>query len=542
MRKGHSILGLQVISQESAKSFGKVLDLVFDHDADKCIGLVLKERGFLGIGSAQVVPWEEIVSIGKDAVIVKADDSVVNPADHTQLQEVMDREAHLSGTRIITDDGRDLGTFAEIYLDEATGKTVGYEVSGGFISDTMSGKRYIPAEHTENLRVGEDVLLASPIVADEFERQTTEEPGGLRGAYGTAKDKVADTYDNIASASIEQQKAFVVGKTAGRDVALPVPDVALPALNAAPPTPDSTETSILPASEPTVIAYEPQGTLLVRQGETITQEIADIAEQRGVLHQLLLAVGATATSGAVDAAKGQLATAQTSLANQTSAVSAQVADTQESLAEKAIGQPAGRDVDLPNGSTLVAVGMIITRSMMEVARTYGKEDELIASAGLGTAKQEVSSATTTTQDTLTSAKTTASGVLGTIKEKFAELTGSAQDKKAQFDEGAEQRKINNALGRPITRLLLAKDDNVILNTGDIITNRAIALARENDMLDVLFDSVYDATPEITPEMMRATRSGVAALNEQVQPTALPATAIVVPEPKVEEQQGAPVPG
>ena len=526
MRKGHSIIGLQVISQENAKALGKVLDLVFDHDADECVALVLKERGFLGIGSAQVVPWGEILSIGKDAVMVKSDDSVVNPADHARLQEIMGREAHLSGTRIVTDDGRDVGTFAEIYVDETTGKTVGYEVSGGFISDTMSGKRYIPAEQTDNLRVGQDVLLASPIVADEFERQATEEPGGLRAVYGSAKDKVADTYESVASASVERQKAFVVGKTSGSDVALPSPTV-----------PDTTT-----LANSTNLAPATHGALLVGQGQTITQEIADRAEQNGILHQLLLAVGTNTTSGVVDAAKTQLAGAQDAVANQTSALSERAADTQESLEEKAVGQPAGRDVDLPNGSTLVATGMIITQAMLDTARVYGKQNELVAAAGLGTAKSEVGTATTTAQDTLAQAKTTAGGVFETLKEKFADLTGTAQEKKAQYDESAELRKVNHALGRPITRLLLAKDDSVILNTGDIITNKAISLARDNDVLDVLLDSVYDASPEITPEMMRATHSGVAALDEQVQPTARPATAIEPPAATAQESEAQPTQG
>lgn len=523
MRKGHSIIGLQVLSHENAKALGKVLDLVFDHDADECVALVLKERGFLGIGSAQVVPWTEILSIGKDAVMVKSDDSVVNPSDHARLQEIMDREAHLSGTRIVTDDGRDVGTFAEIYVDEITGKTVGYEVSGGFISDTMSGKRYIPAEQTDNLRVGQDVLLAAPIVADEFERQATEEPGGLKAAYGNAKDKVADTYESVASASVERQKAFVVGKTSGSDVALPVLY-----------TPD---TSAL--ANTTNLAPATHGALLVGQGQTITQEIADRAEQNGILHQLLLAVGAKTTSGVVDTAKTQLAGAQAAVTNQASALSERVADTQESLEEKAVGQSAGCDVDLPNGSTLVATGMIITQTMMDTARAYGKQNELVAAAGLGTVSAEAGTATTTGQDTLTQAKATAGGVFESIKEKFADLTGTAQEKKAQYDEGAELRKINHALGRPITRLLLAKDDSVILNTGDIITNKAVSLARDSDVLDVLLDSVYDASPEITPEMMRATHSGVAALEEQVQLTGRPATAIVPPDSSAQETESQP---
>ena len=505
MRKGHSILGLQVIAQDTAKSLGKVLDLVFDHDADECIALVLKERSLLGLSAAQVVPWNEIISIGKDAVMVKREESVVNPAEHGRLTDVMEREAHLSGTRIVTEDGRDIGNFSEIYLDEVSGKTLGYEVSGGFVSDTMSGKRYIAAQNTDDLRVGQDVLLASPSVADEFERQANEEPGGLRGAYSDAKDQASDTYAGLASASIEQQKAFVVGKTAGRDVALPAPD--------------APDTSALANS--TNLAPAMHGALLVRQDETITQSVADRAEAAGILHQLLIAVGAGATSSALNSAKTSVAGVALPRAE----------ETQASLGERAVGKTAGMDVDLPDGSTLVASGMTITAPMLERARANGKERELIASAGLGTAS-------TTTQDALTSAKTTAGGVFESFKEKVAELTGSAHDKKAQLDDQAQKNKINHALGRPITRILLAKDDSVILNTGDIITNRAVEMARQNDVLDVLLGAVYDQTPDITPEMMRATQPGVAALEEQTQPTGQPATAIVDQNATTQGQSGA----
>jgi len=503
MRKGHSIIGLQVISQQDAKNLGKVLDLVFDHDADECVALVLRERGFLGLGAGQVLPWGEIISIGKDAVMVKGETSVVNPQDHGRLQDIMEREAHLSGTRIMTEDGRDVGNFAEIYLDETSGKVMGYEVSGGFVSDTMSGKRYIPSERTDDLRVGQDVLLASPNLAEEFDRQATEEPGGLKGAYSSAKDKASDTYADVASASIERQKAFVVGKTAGRDVALAAPD--------------SPDTSAL--ANPTNLAPASQGELLVGQGQTITQEIADRAEQNGILHQLLLAVGATTASGALDATKERLAGAQQSLATSGSGSASGTSQSQEDLEREAIGKTAQKDVELPNGAFIVVSGMVITSDNMHTAKTYGRERELMAAAGVG-------GAGTPAQGVASQTGQVAANTWDSLKEKVAELTGHAQDRKAQYDDSAQVKKINHALGRPVTRIVLAKDDSVILNTGDIITNKAVEMARQNDVLDVLVNSVYDATPDITPEMMRATQPGVAALEEQVQPPGQPITATV----------------
>ena len=493
MRKGHSITGLQVVAQDSGKDLGKVLDLIFDHDADQCLALVLREKGLLH--SAQIVRFENIISIGKDAVLVGSEDSVINPHDDARLRVVLERDTHLSGTKILTENGQDLGTFADVYLDEKTGRVVGYEVSGGFVSDTMSGKRYVSAERTHDLRVGDDVLIADPVLASEFEQQAQENPEGLKGAlqsasekvsgaYDSAKNSVTETYANLAESSVEKQKEFVVGKTAGKDVFLPAPT--------------HTATDVIVEDHAPILATDEladdlkHGPVLVHGGEQITQAHADHAAEAGILHQLLVAAGAHSTGQIADSAKEKLAGAQSGAQNQ-------LGESKATLEERAIGQRAGKEVDLPNGSTLVAPGMTITHDMMETAKLHGKEGELLAAAGLGA------------QNAASSAGETATNVWEAIKEKTAELTGVAQEKKGEMDAAKEQKRINNALGRPVTRVILAKDDSVILNTGDIITHKAIEMARQNEMLDVLLDSVYTETPELSPEALRVTEPGKAAL-------------------------------
>ena len=133
------------------------------------------------------------------------------------------------------------------------------------------------------------------------------------------------------------------------------------------------------------------------------------------------------------------------------------------------------------------------------------------------------------QNMAASAKEGAESLWETVKEKTAEWTGMAQEKKAEYDQAAEQSKINNALGRPTTRVILDKSDNIILNTGDLITHAAVESSRQAGVLEVLLDSVYTADPEITPEMMRAKEKGEAALDSQAQPSGGPITATVSPE-------------
>ena len=64
------------------------------------------------------------------------------------------------------------------------------------------------------------------------------------------------------------------------------------------------------------------------------------------------------------------------------------------------------------------------------------------------------------------------------------LRGATPSSVDQTDSKVIEQQIKAALGRPTTRVILDQDDNIILNTGDIITNRAVEAAREAGVLDV----------------------------------------------------------
>ena len=504
---------------DNAADLGHVLDLVFDHDADECLGILLREQSMFN--AAQVVPWSDIRVIGKDAVMVESEHSVMAPGDDARLRAVMERDTHLSGTKLLTETGDELGSFADVYLDENTGRVIGYETSGGLVSDAMSGKRYIPAEKTGDLHVGDDVLMVAPQTADEFERQAQEEPGGIKGALVSAQEKVSDTYSNIAGASVEKQQDFVVGKQASKAVYLPAPsDEAMSTINE--------DQAMVKEGDASV----DHGPLLVAQGDTITAEQAQTATDAGILGTLVTAAGGGVASNLLGSAQDKLGDAKDAASDRLGVAGDKASETggntQENLLQKSIGQRAGTDVDLPNGSTLIVAGMTITEQDVARAKETGKENALIASAGLGTASEKA-------QQTYGVAADKAGEAWDTVKGKASELTDSAKDKKSELDDAAQKRKINHALGRPITRIVLAQDDTVILNTGDLITHKAIRMARDNSVMDVILDSVYDEEPNITPEMARATKPGTAALPSQAEPTGHPITATVMPGQQSQDQ-------
>ena len=563
MRKGKAVEGLKVIGQVDGSDLGRVRDVVFDYETSRVLGLVLSERELFGLVKAQVIPWSYIREIGPDSVMVESSESVIRADDDPVIDAEMRREHGLSGREIHTTDGKNLGTFSDIYFQD-DGTVVGYEVSGGVFSDMSTGRRFMPVP--DNFIVGTDVAVVPPEVGHHMEAQKVNEPGGLKAAAAAAKEKATDAYAGIATASIDKQKEFVVGKVASRDVVIPAEKTS-DELNATQKVESATTTTttqstgtertvnltsemtggptgrtvdmdevagVTKTTKSETSAVSPvelntptmagsadvsskgdmvDGEVLVRQGETITREHADRAEQAGILHALV--VSAAGSTGPATAIAGH------------------VGGSGQSAEEAAIGKPAAREVNSPDGTVLVAPGMTITREIMDRAKAVGRDKQVIASAGLGAASEGA-------QTGLATAKEHAGGLLETAKGKFAELTQAAQDKKSDMDEASKQKKINNALGRPVNRVILDQNDNVILNTGDLITHKAVQDSEAAGALDILLDSVYEVDPEITPEMLRATQPGEAALPTQAQPSGGPITATVAPDQPAQDSppQGA----
>lgn len=140
MRKGKSIIGLNVLTQADGQNLGAVKDLVFDHETNALLALLLSGKDLFGLIDAKIIPFNQVLTIGPNAVMVPSSESVINAHDDARVANIMDRDTKLSGTRITTTDGQDLGTFADLYVDEETGHILGYEVSTGFLADTMSGR------------------------------------------------------------------------------------------------------------------------------------------------------------------------------------------------------------------------------------------------------------------------------------------------------------------------------------------------------------------------------------------------------------------
>jgi uncharacterized protein YrrD len=485
MRKGSDIVGKPIVAYDTGEKIGRVRDLIFDQERNYLVALLVQEAGFMS--DARVLPLVAIQSIGMDAAIVGCADNIIPAKADAKIAAILDRNNIMNGTHIMTVSGQDLGKMVDLYFDETTGAIEGYEVSGGIFADAYSGRSFVPAVQT--LRIGEHYAFVPAMVADLMEEQI----GGIKAAIQDTSDKVQaaahkageqisevsrQTATQIANAIVdpESQKQFVLGR--------------------------KTESEVL----------RPDGSVFLTPGKIVTMADATTAESFGILDRLYRATGGNLTEDAKQRASeiGQ------DVADKASGLAQDLTQTANATTARytilqALGRRATTVVRTRDGLIVAAPGQIVTEKTIERAQTHHLEEALLRSVGLSTSNAAKSSA----NDALDAASTQISHTGDRVQSGIAQSIEWAQQTgkklRAQTTQAVEEQQIKGALGRPATRVILDKQDRVILNAGELITHKSIEAARHAEVLEVLLSSVYTKTPEFSEATLRAPEPGRASL-------------------------------
>ena len=437
MIKGKELIGRNIVTIDSGNQIDRVHDLVFDHDANQVLALLVDEGGWFR--AAKVVPFESVKNIGEDAVMVQDESAVVSARDDSRIAELLDTNMGLIGTKLLTTDGRDLGKIADVYFDEHSGKVVGYEATGGVFSDLSSGRTFVPAP--ESISIGENAAIVPISVASAMEEQ---EAGGLQGAFSRAGESISgaasnvsegvkQSYENLATATKTRQKEYVIGKVAGSDVTY--------------------RPELSNGQTPEDLA----DIVLVSKGQTITEADADAAEQHGALGSL---VGA-ATGGSMQAAYSSAASNVQGRVDDLSSAS------QERQTEYVIGKVAGSDVmaesepveGVSEITPIVSKGQTITAAQAAQARELGV---------LG--------------------KLTASATSGSVQTVYASTASNVQERVENLSTASRERQMEYVLGKVAGSDVRADDDTVIVLKGQTITPLAVSSADDKQVMGKLLAS------------------------------------------------------
>jgi uncharacterized protein YrrD len=467
MRKGRDVIGKPVVAYDSGESMETVTDLIFDQNSNRLLGFLVDEGGWFR--DAKVLPISQVKAIGPDAVIVASKEAIVAATDIPAIQQVLERNNILKDTRIMTLDGRDLGTMIDLYFDQLTGAVEGYEASGGLFADAYSGRSFIPAPDT--LKIGEDVAFVPSETADLMQEQV----GGLKAAMQSAGEKLQETAQ--ATSEKLQETAQVT-----REKLQQTSRAATTALTNTVVDPAQQKAFVLGQVAAQTIAV-PNGGTLIHQGEMVTPQIVETAEEFYLLDELYRATGGSVTQ----TLSGRMGDAVASL-----------------TVEQAQGQRVQHMVHTAEGYVVAAAGQIVTSQVIARAKQQHQEQALLDAVGLS--NQAAAQATTGTL-----AANTGEYVKVGAKNLWDQVKETASDLQDRSTHAIEEKRIKGALGHPVTRVILDRDDAVILNVGELITHQSIEMARQADVLGILLDSVYTQTPQLSLNDLRAHEPGKAAL-------------------------------
>jgi uncharacterized protein YrrD len=359
MRKGKSVIGKPILSLADGSRLQEVKDVILGAGNDTVVGLLADEGGFLA--SSLVVPIDEVSAFGRDAVVVARRESVIAANQAPEIGSIVARHQSLLGTRVFTETGDDQGKLNDVYFDESTGRILGFELSGGAVSDATKGTRYIPVD--ELVRVGSDVAYVHPETVDLLDQQRGGISGALADAGDKAKGAVAGATDGARAATEDARpEDALLGKRTGKDV------------------------------------EDDNGAVVVPAGRRVTSADVDAARAADKLGDLTAAVGlgeaGLAAAGAKDAL-GEVGDNAASLwdkftrkvGEMTDAAGQRVDHEQTkrrlSEIEDAVGRPVTKVfLDLED-SVILDLGDLITHAAVQRAHDAGSLDSLLASVYKG---------------------------------------------------------------------------------------------------------------------------------------------------------------
>lgn len=313
MRKGREMLGLPVIALAQAAKVGVVRDLAIDPSRRAVVALLLADTPRKK--PDRVVSFQSVRRMGPDAVLIEDQSAATPLSEHPEMLTLWEGPSRLSGLQVLTEEGRTVGTVADVMLDERSGAIEQYQLSAGALRDVFSGRLFLPASAPR--AVGREYMIVPESAL----------PNGRR--------------------RIEEGPSLVMETPPGQFVELPVEDVERVAADLVIRQGDL----IIGMRVMKTIANDDAGGVICFEGEPITEEIVRRAKTAGKLNVLVQAAGEAAAA----------------------ALSRGLA---EQYALVAPGRMAGRTVRTSEGELLVAQGDVVTEEVVGRAREAGVLDQL----------------------------------------------------------------------------------------------------------------------------------------------------------------------
>src|ERR1019366_8536382 len=177
---GSAIRGLPGVTISGGEDVAEGRDVIYSPEAGRVVGLTLNKRGFLAGRCREVLPAETIHAIGRDAVMVDDETSLILPEDASAHAGHPPAGRDVTAQEVLTEKGTSLGKVRDlVVLVGSNGEVVGYE-----IDTAAGGTGYIPLPAP--LAVSGSAL-GGPEATKEF---VEDDPGGVGAAVDEFRSRL----------------------------------------------------------------------------------------------------------------------------------------------------------------------------------------------------------------------------------------------------------------------------------------------------------------------------------------------------------------
>lgn len=201
------IKGFPVVNLQDGSMLGRVQDLIVDPVKKKVEGLLVGERGFLK-GRVQVIPFEQVNSIGKDAVTVENGDVLAPVENYPPLKAIKDYS--FLGNNIISNEGNYIARAQDFTFSTKTGQIENILLYDIRVRDRSDQDLYLDIEAVISL--GKDYIIAESAYAAYLTKIDREETSAdyPETDYTLEMHAVEFVYNNEAAFTVRDSSGNVI--------------------------------------------------------------------------------------------------------------------------------------------------------------------------------------------------------------------------------------------------------------------------------------------------------------------------------------------
>ncbi|MDT3698764.1 MAG: PRC-barrel domain-containing protein [Thermincola sp.] len=200
MKKSRKFLSMPIISLAEGLKIGSVRSLVVDPVKMEVAALIVDQRGWFR--EQKIIPFSKVKSIGSDAVTIDQTSNVQKPISLPELLKLLKERTNPIGNKVIAENGTEIGIVDEFYVDEATGKITGLEVSGKLLESLYKGKAFLPIENVST--IGDDIIVVTKDAQSSLEKLD----GGLQETIHNIKEGTTSILESTIQRTKEISKTI----------------------------------------------------------------------------------------------------------------------------------------------------------------------------------------------------------------------------------------------------------------------------------------------------------------------------------------------